>query len=404
MSLLGPLDEELNHQTSQPFRVAGTTDHRFYDRHWFEAISPDGDLLMLSGMGIYKNMGVADGFLVVQHNRRQTNVRVSRPLGTHLDSSAGPLTVRVIEPYERVHLSLAPGDYPLAADLRWTSTFPVYLEAPHFTFREGRVIQDTSRYDQVGRLEGWIDLDGTRYESDDWWGVRDHSWGVRPDVGGFESAYGHERSPMLWLWTYAATAELAVHFQLREDGSGNLQHFDGEVLFASRSGRTPVRVERVEHEHRLYRRFSRLEHPRLPPLPGRRAETDAGSGGSAKRLGLSRDRLRERLRRQPRRRGAAWRVGGDRPARPVGAGPGHPERRTILPGTSRTTRPRHDRRSARDRSPSGDELRPGGAVRARAVAPARLAEVRMRAVVRTYVMPGKTDLSNNELGCGRRRR
>lgn len=248
MSLLGPLDEELNHQTSQPFRVAGTTDHRFYDRHWFEAISPDGDLLMLSGMGIYKNMGVADGFLVVQHNRQQTNVRVSRPLGTHLDSSVGPLTIRVIEPYERVHLSLAPGEYPLAADLRWISTFPVYLEAPHFTFREGRVIQDTSRYDQVGRLEGWIDLDGTRYQSDDWWGVRDHSWGVRPDVGGFESAYGHDRSPMLWLWTYATTAELAVHFQLREDGSGNLQHFDGEVLYAPHSEREPVRIERVEHD------------------------------------------------------------------------------------------------------------------------------------------------------------
>ncbi|MEV6985930.1 hypothetical protein AB0M95_32360 [Sphaerisporangium sp. NPDC051017] len=248
MSLLGPLDEELNHQTSKPFRVPGTTDHRFYDRHWFEAVHPSGELMMLAGMGVYKNMDVADGFLVAQHDRQQTNVRVSRPLGNDLRSVVGPLEIQVLEPYERVRLTLTPGKYPLSAELHWTSVFPVYLEEPHFTFSEGRIVQDTSRYDQIGRLEGWIDLDGTRYESDDWWGVRDHSWGVRPDVGGFEPSHGHTRSPMLWLWTFATTGEVAVHFQLRETGTGTVTHFDGEVIYASGSDREPVRIERVEHD------------------------------------------------------------------------------------------------------------------------------------------------------------
>jgi hypothetical protein len=249
MSLLGPLDEELNHQTSQPFRVPGTTDHRFYDRHWFEAVHPSGELLMLAGMGVYKNMGVADGFLVVQHDRIQTNVRTSRPLGNDLRPVVGPLEIEVVEPYETVELRLAPGDSPLAAQLTWHSTFPVYLEPPHFTFEGGRVVQDTSRYDQIGRFEGWVELDGIRYESDDWWGVRDHSWGVRPDVGGFEPSNGHgQKAPMLWLWTFATTDELTVHFQLRETGSGAVAHFDGEVQYAPGSGRDPVRIERVEHD------------------------------------------------------------------------------------------------------------------------------------------------------------
>ncbi|MFF2847657.1 hypothetical protein ACFVT5_15245 [Streptomyces sp. NPDC058001] len=248
MSLLGPLDEELNHQTSSPFRVPGTTDHRFYDRHWFEAVHPSGEVMLLSGLGIYKNMGVADGFLVAQRDRRQTNVRVSRPLGNDLRPVVGPLQVEILEPYERIRLTLAPGEYSLRAELMWHSTFPPYLEAPHHTFRDGRVIQDTSRYDQTGRWEGWIELDGTRFESDDWWGVRDHSWGVRPDVGGFEPKNGHRREPMLWLWTFATAGDVSVHFQLRESGAGAVRHFDGEVQYAPGSGREPVRIDRVDHD------------------------------------------------------------------------------------------------------------------------------------------------------------
>lgn len=248
MSLLGPMDEQLNHQTSQPFRVPGTTDHRFYDRHWFEAISSDGDVMMLAGMGTYKNMGVADGFMVVQHRRQQRNVRVSRMLDNDMTASVGPLTIEVHEPYERLTLTLSAGDYPVSAELEWRSVYPAYLEAPHYNFSDGRVIQDTNRYDQIGLWSGWLELDGERFDASSWWGVRDHSWGVRPDIGGFEPAHGRRKFPMLWLWTFATTDELSVHFQLREDANGNVQHLDGEISYPPESGREPVRVSRVEHD------------------------------------------------------------------------------------------------------------------------------------------------------------
>ncbi|KAA9160509.1 hypothetical protein FPZ12_016880 [Amycolatopsis acidicola] len=252
MSLLGPLDEHLNHQTPRPFRVPGTTDHRFYDRHWFEAISPDGELMMIAGMGVYKNLGTTDGFVTVQNGRQQTNVRVSRPLGDDLEPRVGPLKVEVLEPFERIRLSLDEGDHPVRAELEWASTFPAYLEAPHLTFVDGRVVQDTSRYDQLGRWSGWIELDGERFDYTDWWGVRDHSWGVRPDVGGFEPSHGRQwNGSLLWLWAYAVAGDTACHFQLRESGTGELQHFDGEITFAPSSGRDPVRIERVEHDIRF---------------------------------------------------------------------------------------------------------------------------------------------------------
>jgi hypothetical protein len=242
------MDEQLNHQTSQPFRVPGTTDHRFYDRHWFEAICPDGETMLLAGMGTYKNMGVADGFMVVQRERTQTNVRVSRMLENDMTATVGPLSVDVIEPYERVRVALAPGDHPISADLEWRSTYPVYLEAPHYNFSDGRVIQDTNRYDQIGSWTGWVEVDGERFEVADWWGVRDHSWGVRPDVGGFEPSHGRRREPMLWLWAFATTDELCVHFQLREDPHGNVKHFDGEVFYPESDGRESVRISKVEHD------------------------------------------------------------------------------------------------------------------------------------------------------------
>jgi len=247
MSLLGPMDEQLNHQTSQPFRVPGTTDHRFYDRHWFEAVSPDGELMMLAGLGTYKNMGVADGFVVVQRDRKQTNVRVSRMLGNDMRAAVGPLTIDIVEPFEQLKVVLSPGDYPLAVELEWNSAYPPYLEAPHQVFAEARVVQDTNRYDQIGSWTGWLEFDGQRYEAGEWWGVRDHSWGVRPDVGGFEPANGRRREPMLWLWAFATTDELAVHFQLREDQHGGVKHFDGEVFFPEADDRAPVRISRVEH-------------------------------------------------------------------------------------------------------------------------------------------------------------
>jgi hypothetical protein len=247
MSLLGPMDEQLNHQTPRPFLVPGTTDHRFYDRHWFEVIHSEGDILLLCGMGTYKNMGVADGFLVAQRGGQQTNVRFSRPLEGDPGATVGPLSIEVLEPYRSLSIGLTPGDYPLAAELLWTSTFPPHLEAPHLTFRDGRVVQDTSRYDQLGRLSGWVELDGSRFESDDWWGVRDHSWGVRPDIGGFEPAHGHARSAFLWLWAAASTPELSVFFQYREDGRGRIRHIDGAALQAGSPEHSRVPIVGIEH-------------------------------------------------------------------------------------------------------------------------------------------------------------
>ena len=50
--------------------------------------------MALVGMGIHKNIGVADGFHVAHRGRQQTNVRVSRALEDDLTPTIGPLSSR----------------------------------------------------------------------------------------------------------------------------------------------------------------------------------------------------------------------------------------------------------------------------------------------------------------------
>ncbi len=248
--MLSHLDETLLHQAPWPFRMAGVSDHRFFDRYWFEALDPTGNLALISGMGVYKNTGVVDGYVAIQHAGRQHNLRWSRPLGSDLaDLSLGPLSVEILEPFRRLRLVLAPNEHGLAADLEWMSDFPPYMEAHHLEYPGARIATDSTRYDQAGQWRGWVEVAGDRIEREHWWGARDHSWGVRPGVGGFEPGLGKagERGG-LFIWTCVSTAEFTLQFQLRETSDGRRTYLDGQLDHLVQDGRPSVRVESVTHD------------------------------------------------------------------------------------------------------------------------------------------------------------
>ena len=243
------LDETLQHQASRPFRMVGASDHRFFDRYWFEGIDPSGELALIAGLGFYKNMGTCDGFVAMQHDRRQHNLRLARPLADDPDHTClGPLEVTVVEPFRHLRVRLDANDHDMAFDLDWRSPFPPYVEAHHLDVHADRVTQDSTRYDQVGRWTGWLELGGQRWEANDWWGLRDHSWGVRPGVGGFEPRLGATDSSMFWIWCCLSTEEWVCQFQVREDGDGNRNYFDGQLDHRVDDGRPPVRAVDVTHD------------------------------------------------------------------------------------------------------------------------------------------------------------
>jgi len=55
---------------------------------------------------------------------------------------------------------------------------------------DGRLHTDYWRFSQVGWTNGAALIDGKQYEVNRWFSWRDHSWGVRPGVGGFEPFTG----------------------------------------------------------------------------------------------------------------------------------------------------------------------------------------------------------------------
>jgi hypothetical protein len=261
--VLTRLDESLLHQAPRTFADATTSDHRFYDRCWVAAYDPAGGTALNMGVGLYKNMNVLDGFCCLVRGDHQRNVRVSRRLRPDLDRlGAGPLHYEVVEPYRHVRIELDPGAYGLSCRLDWRSELEPFLESPTFTEVNGRTATDVQRYDQTGRVDGWIASGEERIAVDGWFGARDHSWGVRGGVGGFEPASGPSpfSSGFLITWLLFATDELCGYVQLNRDGVGNVVFLDGRLRW--RSNRPDRRVEAVEQSidfpsgSRWYRRAS----------------------------------------------------------------------------------------------------------------------------------------------------
>src|SRR5690625_624633 len=181
--MLSPLDEMPWHQIASTFDHAETSDPRFYDRHWYAIYDPAGNGAIQMTLGIYKNMNVVDGAIVVIVDGKQYNVRASRTLRPHFEMECGPLAIKVVRPFREIVISIEPGDYPISGELTFTSTLDPEEDAHHFERQNGRIVHNWARYNQLGECSGWLNVDGKKISIDRWWTGRDHSWGVRPGMG-----------------------------------------------------------------------------------------------------------------------------------------------------------------------------------------------------------------------------
>lgn len=237
--MLVPLDDSPWHQIPTTFDHVGTSDPRFFDRFWFAASAPDGSGALQFTIGVYQNMNVVDGGFVVIHRGRQHNVRVSRQLRPLYDSCSGPLRFDVLAPFEHIRLTIAPNDGGVHGELDWRATSDAQEERHHFARRWGRVLEDYSRYDQIGELSGWLEIDGERVEVADWWACRDHSWGVRERVGIAEPFTGEVEAPgaSMFSFLFFSTSTHAGHVQMTaREGAA---HFTAEAVDLATGEHTP---------------------------------------------------------------------------------------------------------------------------------------------------------------------
>lgn len=186
---LTELDETLNHQIVDTFATVYCPDHSWTEKIWVALVRKDGSLGVDFGMGRYHNRGILDGFGAVSRGKEQWTVRGNRECREDpTETSVGPLTYEIVDPLHKVRFELAKNDIqPISFDFTFTSVLPPFFEERHREREQDgfRVGGDIIRYHQIGSAEGWVEIEGERIpiNPEDWFVVRDHSWGTRLDVG-----------------------------------------------------------------------------------------------------------------------------------------------------------------------------------------------------------------------------
>lgn len=190
-----PLDEYPIHQTPLSMARVATSDKNFYDRSYFNAMDGgalDDGLFLVTGFGVYPNLGVTDAFAVVRRGETQWAVRFSDALDERsLNLAVGGYRIEVLEPLQRLRVVCDGGaDGGIGFDLTWEGTCSAVQEQPHLLTNGFRPQIDASRFAQTGTWSGVLSVDGEDHvvTPDRWLGTRDRSWGIRgvgdPDPAG----------------------------------------------------------------------------------------------------------------------------------------------------------------------------------------------------------------------------
>ncbi|MFM6829652.1 MAG: hypothetical protein ACKOVA_04865 [Novosphingobium sp.] len=189
IGMITALDEMLNHQIVDTFAAVSTSEQGWTEKIWSAIVRKDGTMGIDFGLGRYHNRGVLDGWAAVSRGSEQWTVRANRELRDDpLITEVGPLTYEIIEPLRQVRYALAKNDIqPIAYDITFTAEMPPFFEDRHKQREKDgfRIGSDVIRYHQIGVPSGWVEIEGERIEinPEEWTEYRDHSWGIRLDVG-----------------------------------------------------------------------------------------------------------------------------------------------------------------------------------------------------------------------------
>ena len=89
-----PLDEFPIHQAPLSLAYMDTSDRNAYDRCYLNAHDRTGDVFLITGLGVYPNLGVIDAYATVRRGDRQYTIRASDALGEdRMRQEVGPYRV-----------------------------------------------------------------------------------------------------------------------------------------------------------------------------------------------------------------------------------------------------------------------------------------------------------------------
>ncbi len=274
-----------------PNDVPATSDPHFNDGYWWSWYA-DG-VYFFCGLRVHANNNVMDGYAGVVKDGVQHNVRVSRALRPNPNTlRVGPLAVQIVDPLKTQRLTL--GDNPSGV------TFDVAGDGVLSAVRRDALralplrprAQPPDPLQRLGARHGHRDGRwAKRSQIDNWFGGRDHSWGIRSSmgphvpIGGVGEADDDRDRRALRLWVPFETDRDSGFFHLHEDRPAAVLDFEG----------------------RVYREDGDDRHPRLGPaqadlLPGhpaaqRRRSSPSCTTTAARTSTPSRSPANRRIRR-----------------------------------------------------------------------------------------------------------
>lgn len=251
--MLSANDDLLGHQTSATFDRAGGGDPRWTERYWYTAHPIDGRPIIIDvGLGYYPNRGVMDAFAGVTIANRQHNFRASRRLGDRpLDTTVGPLSIRIVEGQRRHRLALVENESGIRFDVQFDSRFPSTEEVHSYRERDGKVEEDLARVAQFGRWSGSLVVDGETFsiEPETWWGQRDRSWGLRSIFSSDPARPPVQRHKNLfWTWSMFQFEDFAFTLFVKERSNTPFYLSGAEVRRHADGTCSTREVVSVDHE------------------------------------------------------------------------------------------------------------------------------------------------------------
>jgi hypothetical protein len=238
------LDEYPVHQVPLSMAHAATSDRNCYDRCYLNAHDRTGEVFVVTGLGVYPNLGVIDAFATVRRGRHQHTVRFSDALGhDRMVQEVGAYRVEVLEPLERVRVVCGAEERGVGLDLTFTGSFPAVEEPRHVMRQGGRILLDAQRFAQVGTWSGRLVVAGEELLVDDerWVGTRDRSWGIRPvgepEPPGRSGAEPEADFGFWWSYVPLRFEDFALLVIAQEDGEGRRVHSCAQRVWAAASGR-----------------------------------------------------------------------------------------------------------------------------------------------------------------------
>ena len=216
------------HQSPEPLAFAGS-DRNFYDRYFFNGYRRDGEIYFVWALGLYPHLNIIDTALSLAIDGKQHNINASRLLNCErMDLNIGPMSLEVIEPLQKLRLTVKDNQHPLSGEIVFTGLHPTFLEE-RSTQRVGpRVLVDFTRFIQNGTYEGQFKLNGKTIDvkpatqhDNGFFGTRDRSWGIRP-IGNTDSQpVAPLRPPQyFWIWAPVNFGDMAIALALAENEDG----------------------------------------------------------------------------------------------------------------------------------------------------------------------------------------